>query len=251
MYSSVELLVGEKLLRGCVRTPEGAGPFPTLCFFHGFSVDKVGLMRLHELFARQCVNEGYACVRFDFYGCGESDGDFSEVRLSDELEQAKAIYQWTEKQSFAKAGEIFLSGHSLGGAITSMLAPVLKPKGAILWSPGNSAYYDISARVHAIPGEYKDTYDIGGLAVAGEFIAELRSYDIVELSQGYEGPVLLIHGECDEKIPIASIGPYLDIYKDQAEVHIVRGANHQFSTVEWKEEVYEKTLQFMSHVLKK
>lgn len=41
--------------------------------------------------------------------------------------------------------------------------PELQPKGAIMWAPGNVAYYDISSRVHAIPGSYKMTYDIGGL----------------------------------------------------------------------------------------
>lgn len=43
-------------------------------------------MRLHELFARKCVENGIAYVKFDFYGCGESDGDFSEMRYLDEIE---------------------------------------------------------------------------------------------------------------------------------------------------------------------
>jgi len=249
MYSNIELLVGDKLLRGCVRTPEGSGPFPTVCFFHGFSVDKVGLMRLHELFARRCVEENIACVRFDFYGCGESDGDFHEVRFSSEIEQAKAIYDWTSKQSFCMSENIILAGHSLGGAIVSVLAPRLKPKAVILWSPGNTAYYDISNRVHAIPGQYLSIYDIGGLALSSEFLTDLRAHDIVEMSKGYTGPVLLVHGECDEKIPIASIGPYLDIYKDMVQTFIVRGANHQFSSLLWKNEVYDATMEFIQRVV--
>ena len=91
MFMNVELMVDEKLIRGDVRTPEGDGPFPTVCFYHGFCVDRIGIMRLHELFARKCVENGIACVKFDFYGCGESDGDFSEMRYLDEIEQAKAI----------------------------------------------------------------------------------------------------------------------------------------------------------------
>ena len=55
MFMNVELMVDEKLIRGDVRTPEGDGPFPTVCFYHGFCVDRIGLMRLHELFARKCV----------------------------------------------------------------------------------------------------------------------------------------------------------------------------------------------------
>lgn len=66
MFMNVELMVDEKLIRGDVRTPEGDGPFPTVCFYHGFCVDRIGLMRLHELFARKCVENGIACVKFVF-----------------------------------------------------------------------------------------------------------------------------------------------------------------------------------------
>ena len=55
MYQALELNVNGRLIRGCLRAPEGKGPFPTVIFFHGFTVDKVGMMRLHELFARECV----------------------------------------------------------------------------------------------------------------------------------------------------------------------------------------------------
>ena len=94
MFINVELEVNHKLLRGDVRLPEGTGPFPVVCFYHGFCVDRIGQMRLHELFARKCAVNGIACVKFDFYGCGESDGDFSEMRYMDEVEQATAIYLW-------------------------------------------------------------------------------------------------------------------------------------------------------------
>ncbi|MDD7201192.1 MAG: alpha/beta fold hydrolase [Spirochaetales bacterium] len=245
MYKSVELKVGEMLLRGVVRTPEGEGPFPTVIFYHGFSVDHIGMMRLHELFARRCVKEGFACVRFDFYGVGESDGDFEEMRYADEVEEAKAIYYWTEKQSFAKRDKIFLSGHSLGGAIASNVAPVVQPAGLILWAPGNTAYYDISNRTHAIPGHYEKVYDVGGLYVAGEFLKQIRQIDIVAEARGYKGNVLLVHGECDEKVPVASIGPYLDMYGDKAELYIVAGSNHQFSSVKWKTEVYDVTMRYL------
>lgn len=245
MYQSVELQVKDMLLRGVVRTPEGNGPFPTVIFYHGFCVDHVGMMRLHELFARRCVKEGFACVRFDFYGVGESDGDFEEMRYADEVEEAKAIYHWVENQPFVQGGKIFLSGHSLGGAVAANVAPMVQPAGLVLWAPGNTAYYDISNRAHAIPGQYAKIYDIGGLYVAGDFLKQLRKIDIVAESKGYKGDVLLVHGECDEKVPVASVGPFLDMYGKQARLHIVAGSNHQFSSVKWKTEVYDVTMKYL------
>ena len=43
MFMNVELMVDEKLIRGDVRTPEGDGPFPTVCFQHGFCEDRIGI----------------------------------------------------------------------------------------------------------------------------------------------------------------------------------------------------------------
>lgn len=51
--------------------------------------------------------------------------------------------------------------------------------------PGNVAYYDISSRVHAIPGSYKMTYDIGGLMMSSEFLSQMRKLDIVKQAAGY------------------------------------------------------------------
>ena len=48
MYKALELTVDGRLIRGCLRAPDGDGPFPTVIFFHGFTVDKVGMMRLHD-----------------------------------------------------------------------------------------------------------------------------------------------------------------------------------------------------------
>ena len=75
-------------------------------------------MRLHELFARKCAVNGIACVKFDFYGCGESDGDFSEMRYMDEVEQATAIYLWASEQPWCDRDNMFPVGHSMGGPLS-------------------------------------------------------------------------------------------------------------------------------------
>lgn len=250
MYQTVELTVAGKKIRGCVRRPDKENKCPAVCFYHGFTVDRTGLMRLHELFARECEKAGIVCVRFDFYGCGESDGDFSEVRFKDEVEQAKAIYDWTRKQTFVDPDKVFMAGHSLGGAVASIAAVDAQPRGMILWAPGNTAYLDISNRVQAIPGKYKELYDVEGLALSGEFLKELRQTDIIKESEGYRGNVLLVHGEKDEKIPIAAVGLYLDLYGKGGKLKIIEGANHQFSSVQWKNKLYKYSVDFMLDEIK-
>ena len=245
MYKTVDLQVGDKLLRGCVRTPQGSGPFPTVCFYHGFSVDRVGLLRLHEMLARLLVDHGFACVRFDFYGCGESDGDFSEMRVSDEIVQGKAIYEWACKQDFAISEKVYPVGHSLGGVIASIVAATYQTPAAILWSPALSVYYDISGRVGAVPDHYEPTYDLDGLEFSGEFLKDVRSLDLLKMAAGYKNKVLIIHGDKDEKITVAVTGQYRDLYGDAMKLVIVKGSNHQFSSKSWRQQAYDATLAFL------
>lgn len=84
MYLATELDVNGRLLRGNVRMPDSGGPFPTIVFLHGFTVWKTGPQRLYEEFAREAVKEGFCVIRFDFYGTGESEGEFYEMTIGSE-----------------------------------------------------------------------------------------------------------------------------------------------------------------------
>ncbi|MGI5967655.1 alpha/beta hydrolase [Anaerotruncus rubiinfantis] len=250
MYRSVELQVGKKLLRGCVRAPEGGGCFPTVIFYHGFTVDKVGMMRLHELFARECVKNGMACVRFDFYGCGESDGDFSEMTTSSEIEDAEAIYRWTCEQDFAIPDQVIPTGHSMGGLVVTQILPKVQPKGAVIWAPAYSMYYQASFRARTLVGPTDDGlgYDIGGMKLSKAYLEDVRKLDIPAGAAGYKNSILLIHGSEDEVIPIDCAYQFQDIYGDQMELHIVEGSNHQYSSLKWKQEVYDTSIAYLKKI---
>jgi alpha/beta superfamily hydrolase len=245
MYKSVELDVQGRLLRGVVRAPDTDGPFPTVIFYHGFTVDKVGMQRLHELFARRLVEEGFACVRFDFYGLGESDGDFVEMTLGKELEEAKAIHAWTKTQAFCAADQLSISGHSQGGLICTLIAPQLRPPAMILWSPALTQYYGVSLRARTMKGPTARGWDIEGLELSREFVEEIRKMDLRAMARGYNGPTLLIHGAQDELVPVDVVYEYQDIYGERMELVLIEGADHQYKSLPWKKAVYDHSVDFL------
>ena len=153
--------------------------------------------------------------------------------------------RWASEQPWCDRDNMFPVGHSMGGAIVSNIIPQLQPRGAVMWAPGNVVYYDISSRVHAVPGHYEEFYDIGGLMMSSEFLSQVRKTDIVRQAEGYGKEVLLIHGELDEKVPVYAVGPYLDLYGQKARLEIIKGANHQFTSVEWKNKVYELSIEYI------
>lgn len=245
MYKAVELSVKGRLLRGVVRTPETDGPFPAVIFYHGFTVDKVGMMRLHELFARECVKAGFACIRFDFYGLGESDGDFSEMTIGKEIEEAEAIYQWTCQQDYVDSQNVIVSGHSMGALVASISAVRTNPKALLLWSPALTMFYQAGLRARTLVGPTENGWDIGGMELGKSFMKEAAEMNFLEMARGYEGPVLHIHGSEDEQIPVDVVGRYRYLYGEKYEAHIIQGSNHQFSSIVWREELYQKSIRFV------
>ena len=82
--------------------------------------------------------------------------------------------------------------------------------------------------------------------MSSEFLSQMRKLDIAQAgAAGDEKEVLLVHGELDEKVPVYAIGPYLDLYGDYATLQIIPGSNHQFSSVAWKNQVYDCSIEYL------
>ena len=88
---------------------------------HGFKGD-LGYTEenlLNQL-AHRLNDQGLATLRFDFAGCGKSDGQFSDMTVLSELQDGMKIIDYARQEVQAK--EIILVGHSQGGVVASMLA---------------------------------------------------------------------------------------------------------------------------------
>ena len=72
-------------LRGILNLPDACqngGKAPVVVNLHGFGGNKSGYKNLHVQQARKLEENGVACVRFDFYGNGESDGEFDNMSFT-------------------------------------------------------------------------------------------------------------------------------------------------------------------------
>ena len=77
-------------------------------------------------------------VRFDFSGCGKSQGRFEDMDVLREILDAIAILQYV--RSLPYITDIYLLGHSQGGVIAGMLAGLYPDivKKLILLAPGSN-----------------------------------------------------------------------------------------------------------------
>jgi uncharacterized protein len=80
MEERVEFRSGSLKLAGILHRPDGAKPGekrPAFLMLHGFGSNKMSGSAITP--CKMLAQWGYAALRFDFRGCGESDGAKSRV----------------------------------------------------------------------------------------------------------------------------------------------------------------------------
>lgn len=108
------------MVAGLLETPD-TNPHSFVLFAHCFTCGKdvVSASRI----ARALVSRGYAVLRFDFTGLGNSDGDFANSNFSSNVGDLVAAADFLRENYRAPS---LLIGHSLGGAAVLAAAHAMK-----------------------------------------------------------------------------------------------------------------------------
>ena len=201
----LSLEVNGLTLRGMAHRPDvdGESICPVVILFHGFTGSKTEGKSLFVRFARELLKNGIGTIRFDFSGSGESDGLFSNMTFSQEVNEAKAIFKMVQTLDWVNSEKIMLTGFSMGGAIATQVAKEYPNQihKLCLWSPAGSmnqsarAYFEKSLKLP------NGNVDIGGLELGRAFYEDLKDRDLYEGIAVYKNPVMIIHGTKDLSVP--------------------------------------------------
>lgn len=235
-------------LRGILNLPDACldgGKAPVVINLHGFGGNKCGYKNLHVQQSRALEANGIACVRFDFYGNGESDGEFSDVTFNSLLEDAEDVYNWVLEQEWAEKEQVILSGHSMGGYVASTIAPKLQPAKLILQAPGAAMWIGALERVLAMEEKGIFSADVEGLPFSTTFNKTMHPYEPFEKAKGYHGPVLLIKGSEDQMVYEEICQKYMDVYGENCTYVYVEGGNHNFASIPTRKVVEDAILKFV------
>jgi len=138
--------------------PDGGRPVGYAVFAHCFTCSKD--FRAPVAISRALTREGFAVLRFDFTGLGESEGDFADTNFSSNISDLVSAAEHLQKHY---AAPFLLIGHSLGGTA------VLHAAGEI---PSCRAVVTIGAP--GDPGHVKKLLAGSGDRIASSGEAEVR-----------------------------------------------------------------------------
>lgn len=112
-------------LSGILHLPDGhvaGAELPAFIVLHGFLGSKD---RSHaELQAKMLCAWGYAALRIDFRGCGESGGEPGHVLCLDQVSDTRNSLTWLARRPEIDAERIGVIGHSFGAAVAVYSAGV-------------------------------------------------------------------------------------------------------------------------------
>jgi pimeloyl-ACP methyl ester carboxylesterase len=111
------IVVGSSASKRTVAVRMRAGESPGIFWLGGFKSDMKGTKA--QALDRWAESEGRGCVRFDYSGHGESDGDFTAGTIGRWLEESLAVYT-----HFANGAQVVI-GSSMGGWLALLLARAL------------------------------------------------------------------------------------------------------------------------------
>lgn len=229
----------------CLDTPQGRrlayhrskGAGPGVVFLGGFMSDMQGTKAQHlQDWARA---EGRAFLRFDYSGHGQSSGAFDEGCIGDWAQDAMAaVTALTE-------GPQILVGSSMGGWIALLLARAMPDR--VVGLVGIAAAPDFTqdsmwagftqaqrseimqnGRIE-IPSAYADS----PYTITRRLIEDGRDNLVLRDDLRLPFPVRLLQGTADQDVTLSTALRLLDhINSDDAQLTLVKGADHSFSTPE-------------------
>jgi dipeptidyl aminopeptidase/acylaminoacyl peptidase len=229
MIKQFEVQSGKYKIRGVFAAPEGNGKFPCVILSHGLISSKESSKYLALSQAFQ--DAGIASCRFDFHGCGESEGNIEETTLSIRVENLESVTEWVLGQPVIDIERMGLLGSSFGGSTSLVKAARDKRIKCIsLW-----------ATPHML--ERKEESSISEIDFRDTLYEDFARYDLLA-EAGKTSCALVIHGEMDDVVPAHEGKAIYKNLKKPKRFELIKGGDHIFSDASHREKVIRLSLNW-------
>lgn len=240
MQEYYEMKTKRGTMRGFFHKPH-ANQFPVCLIFHGFTGQKTGTKFSYVQLSRMLEKQNIGTLRMDFLGSGESDLEFKDMTFQNELNSAIQLLEEVKKMDCVT--DIYLLGHSMGGAIASEVAKRFPQdiSKMSLWAPA----FNLPDAIEYLKGHVEEApyYDHGGFEISHEFVEDITSRDLYKDLDIYKNDLMIIHGTEDTTVPFQISNKYLKGFVNPT-FYPIEGATHNYDNLKHIRQVIQLTYDF-------
>jgi pimeloyl-ACP methyl ester carboxylesterase len=201
-------------------------PRAGLVVLHGAGSSKES----HYDFARAAIVLGFAVLTFDQRGHGESEGQLDGRAVSD----AVGMVGWLREELGDREAPVLLRGSSLGGYLALRAATPARAAGVVAICPAQASGLRRALEDEELPWRV-DRAQCARL---------LDEADLDEVASDIECPVMLLHAQGDERVPVAHSRELAGrLSHPQSRLIEVPGGHHR--SIQHDEELQAVSLQFL------
>ena len=182
------------------------------------------------LLSRVLAQRGVLVLRFDFRYVGESSGRFEDITYSGEVEDLKAAHALVQSRI---SGKIAILGSSMGGTVAMLFAAQ---------QPNLAALVTVAAPIHPerfpsrvlTPAQAEQWRAQGFTHYNGQrlnlsLLDDLESLDVPQAVKKITCPVLILHGDADEIVPVEEAYEINACLTNSKRLSILPGTDHRLS----------------------
>ena len=207
---------------------------PIIIMSQGFTSNRSSRGRFDQ-FAAAFHKHGYAVLKFDFSGCGDSDDD--ALTLANQVNDLKAGVSFAASLGHKK---IAFYGHSLGSLVClSTYTPEIETM--ILTGAGTGPMF-FDWEKEFTPAQLKELKEEGCLTepnsrkpsknviISQQMLKDFEDVDQAKLLEPVQCPVLIIHGNGDEeeRMLLENSRKAMAFLPEESRLEVIDGAPHSF-----------------------
>ena len=223
-----------KRISGILHLPEKKKP-PCVIASHGLLSSKES--EKYISLAERLSTEEIAMLRFDFRGCGESEGSEGDQTVSGKMADLSSAIDFI--RSYPGLGRrMGLVGSSLGGYVSLIIASAdQKIRATVVWS--TPFHLDDLRSNRGTEG-----YPLPGDAFF-EYLPKHRLLSLLpKIANG-----LVIHGGKDELVPVDHAWEIFRGLGGPKEIHLIEGADHRLTEPAHRQRAMDVTVEWFKRYL--
>jgi fermentation-respiration switch protein FrsA (DUF1100 family) len=230
----MKILSNGLTLQAVLTTPT-ADPWPLVVLCHGFLSHKDGSK--YRQLAKFLSEEGVGSIRFDFRGCGKSEGLLRESTVSGRWSDLQKVIDEAESLD-GFDGRLGLLGSSLGGYLALLeTSRNSRVRCVVVWSTPSHLHELAERLLEAAP-----------VSMSKAFYEDLRRVDLLSRLDKVQR-VLILHGKQDQQVLVDHASRLFDAVQEPKKLHIFEDADHRFSQEEAREQAIRLSLDWFRRFL--